>query len=376
MTDSPANDPLIVENRRRDHVRQRLYRMIDAAGARGVSDIHVHPGLGTWTLISGVLSKDPSPHSVISEHEVVDWIHLDPEHDNADPLGARGHTSIAFDTGTYRVRAAFRRGTSGTSVTFRLIPRNIPDADALGVPKVIQNLIRKPAGLILIEGPTGSGKTTLIASLIAKINREQDVHVYLVEDPIEFVHDPVGNSVFTQREVGVHASDYPSAVENALRSKPNVIVVGEMLNPATAKAALHAATTGHLVITTAHAGSVVEAIDSFIGQFPSDEQAQIRSRFSQSLLAICVQRLIPKIGGGLVPVREVMLNNMNFQEIISNGDIHMIHGQMESTEGAFSLEDNLTELVRDGKITPETAMDQTRKPDTMREAFRRLGMIQ
>jgi twitching motility protein PilT len=240
---------------------------------------------------------------------------------------------------------------------------------------VIQGLINKTAGLILIEGPTGSGKTTAIAALINKINRDKDQHVYLIEDPIEFVHKPVGNSMFTQREIGVHASDFSSGIENAMRSKPNVIVVGELLNPATAKAALHAATTGHLVITTAHAGSVTEAVDSFIRQFPAGEQPQIRSTLAQSLLAVMVQKLVPKIGGGLVPAREIMINSLNFADIIGDEKrSNMIHQSMESEAGCSTLEQSLLDLVIRGVVDYQVALDNARKPKSLQEAFDREGI--
>tara|TARA_R110002051_G_scaffold314950_5_gene392686 strand:- start:15250 stop:16371 length:1122 start_codon:yes stop_codon:yes gene_type:complete len=355
---------------------EHLYMIIDAAGARGVSDIHVVPQRGVWLLTQGVLKRDSSPPSIFRSEHIQGWLDTATAGDkNAEPLGDRGHTSVAFDTGKWRVRASFRKTTEGLTVTFRLIPADIPDADAIGVPRVIQELINRTAGLILIEGPTGSGKTTAIASLINRINQEKDQHVYLIEDPIEFVHSPIGDSMFTQREIGVHASDFASGIENALRSKPNVIVVGELLNPATAKAALHAATTGHLVITTAHAGSVTEAIDSFIRQFPAAEQPQIRSALAQSLLAIMVQKLVPKAGGGVVPAREILINDLNFADIISDeARSNMMHQSMESTAGCVTLEQSLFDLVTAGKVEYQTAMDNARKPKSLKDSLDRAGV--
>lgn len=355
---------------------QHLYMLINAAGQRGVSDIHVVPQKGVWLLSQGQLKKDSSAPSMFREEHVRGWLDTaNSGEKQAEPLGDRGHTSVAFDTGEWRVRASFRKTTEGLTVTFRLIPSNIPDADAIGVPSVIQGLIDKTAGLILIEGPTGSGKTTAIASIINKINQEKNQHVYLIEDPIEFVHTPVGDSMFTQREIGVHASDFTSGIENALRSKPNVIVVGELLNPATAKAALHAATTGHLVITTAHAGSVTEAIDSFIRQFPAGEQPQIRSTLAQSLLAIMVQKLVPKQGGGLVPVREILINNLNFADIIGDEKrSNMVHQSMDSEKGCVTLEQSLLDLVVAGTVSYQDALDNARKPVTLKDSLDRAGI--
>lgn len=360
-----------------DYYMNRMYAIINAAGARGVSDIHILPDDGIWTLTQGRLVKDSAEDAVIPQQEILEWMRQPGQFGAADDrlLVGTGHTSLAYDTGVFRVRASFRKTTGGISVTFRVIPRELPNADKVGVPQQIQELVRRNAGLILFEGPTGSGKTTAIAALIDKINREMDQHVYLIEDPIEFVHTPIGNSVFTQREIGVHASDFPSAVENAMRSKPNVIVIGELLNPATTKAALHAATTGHLVITTAHAGSVTEALDSFVGQFTADEQPQIRSRLSQSLLAVVVQKLVPSKTGKLAAAREVLINNRNFQELILNEEIKLIHQQMEATPGCFSLEDSLLELVRDGQVSAEVARDSARNPAALDEGLIRMGIV-
>jgi twitching motility protein PilT len=352
---------------------QHLYAILDMAGQQGVSDVHVHPDDGIWTLDRDGLNHYDDPSVMVSEREIRAWLAASESGDarKDDPFGEKGHASVAFDTGTWRIRGTFRRSVGGVSCTFRLIPATVPNADAIGVPQIVQDLVKKSAGLILVEGPTGSGKTTAIASLIDLINRTTAQHIYLVEHPIEFVHTRK-KSLFTQREIGVHASDYASAIEDALRSKPNVIVIGEMLNPATARAALHAATTGHLVITTAHAGSVMEAIDSFIGQFTADEQPQIRSRMSQSLLAIMVQKLVPSTQGGKVAVRELMINDPNFSEVIKTGQMHMIRSQMEGTKGNFSLEDSLALLVKDGLITRETAHAQASSIESLNEKLDRL----
>lgn len=352
-----------------------LFHIIDSAGAGGVSDIHVKPDEGVYFVKSGVPQKDPNEKAIVHQDTVLAWL-VEGVPGNRTPddiLGTRGHTSIAYDTGRFRVRASFRRDMTGVSVTFRIIPYTMPNADALGLPAVVQDLMQKKSGLILFEGPTGSGKTTCIAALGNKVNHEQDRHLYLIEDPTEFVHTPVGSSVITQREIGVHASDYTTAVENALRSKPDIIVVGELLDNQTKKAALHAATTGHLVMTTAHAGSVVEAIESFIGEFEAREQPQVRSRLSQSLLAVIVQQLVPTVRGGLTAVREIAIIDENVQSIIREGELFMLHSQLESNPHATSLDQSLAELVAAGSITRETAFQYTRKPDALTQNLRRFG---
>ncbi|KQO98904.1 type IV pilus twitching motility protein PilT [Leifsonia sp. Leaf264] len=356
---------------------EHLYWIIDQAGNQQVSDIHIHPNDGIWLLTADKLSHYEDPAVQIPEREILEWLkinHPDDEDGNEfDPFGERGHSSEAFDTGTWRVRGTFRKSVGGHSCTFRLIPADVPHVEKLDLPQQLQDVVKRSSGLLLVEGPTGSGKTTAIAALIDLINRTTAQHIYLIEQPIEFVHTPK-ESMFTQREIGIHAPDYATAIEDALRSKPNVILIGEMLNPATARAALHAATTGHLVITTAHAGSVVEALDGFIGQFTADEQPQIRSRLGQSLIGVMVQRLVPKIGGGKVPARELMFNDLNMQELISKGDLHMMRAQLESTRDSFSMEESLAQLVKDEKITVETAQANTKSAAILEDKLRGLGI--
>lgn len=361
--------------------REFLFKLLDDCGANSVSDLHVHPNKAMWRLTSGELVKFDSPEDIITEEEVIHWMeHSDGYEDlNVDDpeklLGEKGHTTVAFDTGTWRIRGSFRRSTVGISATFRLIPSKIPTIEDVYLPDVMVDMIKRKSGLILIEGPTGSGKTTSIAALIDYINRNTNLHIYSIEDPIEFHHNPMGATVFTMREIGQHASDYPSAVENALRSKPNIIFVGEMLNNETKKAALHAATTGHLVITTAHAGSVTEAIDSFIGGFNADEQPQIRGRLAQSLLGVMCQSLVKTKEGSLVAAREVMLSNLNFAEIIQEGSMNMLHAQMASSSQCFTLEDSLVGLVKDGVIEVKEALDSAKRPEVVSMELQRLGFM-
>jgi twitching motility protein PilT len=362
--------------------KEFLFSLLDNVGAGNSSDLHVHPGKGMWRLTSGQLKKYEDPQTdIITEDEILRWMeHADGYEDmNVDSpeklFGDKGHTTVAFDTGTWRVRGSFRKSTVGVSCTFRMIPSKIPTLEDVYLPEIMVEMIKRKSGLILIEGPTGSGKTTSIAALIDFINKNYNLHIYSVEDPIEFHHTPMGATVFTMREIGVHASDYASAVENALRSKPDVIFVGEMLSNATKKAALHAATTGHLVISTAHAGSVTEAIDSFIGEFSAEEQPQIRGRLSQSLLGVMCQSLIPTIEGKLVAAREVLMMNMNFKEIIKDGNMVMLHPQLSSAPGCFTLENSLQDLVERKIISIDEALVRAKNTEVLRQGLERAGLI-
>lgn len=348
----------------------RLNRLIDECGDTGVSDMHIHPGKAMRRLRSGRLFIPEGRDAFYSAEEIGSWL-TEATRGRPDPLAERGHVSVALATDRYRVRGTFRKSLQGITVTFRLIPGQVPEAKDIGVPLCIQELMHRDSGLIIVEGPTGSGKTTAIASLIRLVNTAYDKHIYMVEDPTEFVHEEDGATSIIQREIGTHALDYPTAIEDALRSKPNVIVIGELLNAATAKAALHAATTGHLVITTAHAGSVTEALDSFIGQFTADEQPQIRSRLAQSLLGIMVQKLVPTVEGRLTAAREVLLNNIDFAEIIRENQMQMIRSRIAGSRGSFTLEDSLASLVMAGGITEDTALSAAKNPDDLQETLTR-----
>ncbi|MGK3708591.1 type IV pilus twitching motility protein PilT [Arthrobacter sp. IK3] len=351
----------------------RLHRMIDECGDSAVSDMHIHPDKPMRRLRSGRLFIPDGTEVVFSQDEIMMWL-AEATEGRHDPLGTRGHASVALATDRYRVRGTFRKSLQGITVTFRIIPGTVPTADAIGLPQVIRDLIHRDSGLLIMEGPTGSGKTTAIASLIRMANEEYDKHIYMVEDPTEFVHEEIGATSIVQREIGTHVVDYPTAIEDALRSKPNIIVIGELLNAATAKAALHAATTGHLVITTAHAGSITEALDSFIGQFTADEQPQIRSRFSQSLLGIMVQKLVPTADGRLTAAREVLLNDLNFTEIIRDDKMQMIRARIAGSKGCFTLEDSLADLVSQNAITADTALGAAKNTDDLREIMARKGV--
>lgn len=347
----------------------RLRALIDSCGDMRVSDMHIHPGKPVRRLRSGKLVMDEGPEGIFSADDIAEWL-MDATEGQDSPLEPRGHASVAMATDRYRVRGTFRKSLAGVTVTFRLIPSVVPTADEVGVPQVIQDLMHKDSGLIIMEGPTGSGKTTAIAGLVKKVNKEYDKHIYMVEDPTEFVHEEIGASSIIQRQIGAHALDYPTAIEDALRSKPNIIVIGELLNAATAKAALHAATTGHLVITTAHAGSITEALESFIGQFTADEQPQVRSRLSQSLLAIMVQKLIPAVDGRLQAAREVLVNNLNFSELIRKDSAHLIRAQIDGDKvsgerRSFTMEHSLFKLVAEGKVRQDKALAAAKMPDDL-----------
>lgn len=352
---------------------QKLMDVIEHMAHHGISDVHIHPDAKARWVRNDALELLPEDHPLdkFTEVEILLWLSW-ATGDNPDPLEDRGHAKVAIEGDRARLRGAFRRSAQGYTVTFRLIPGSVPNANSVGVPKIIQDLTKRKSGLVLVEGPTGSGKTTLIASLLHKVNHESDRHIYTIEEPIEFLHQPAGNTSIVQREIGLHAASYPLAIEDALRSKPNVILIGEILNADTAKAALHAATTGHLVFATAHAGSVVEALNSYIGQFVANEQPQIRARLASSLLAVVVQRLIPTIPDPvtgltkLAAAREVMVSNRNFSEMIREIKTEMIDQQLGGNNaGSNTMESSVARLYAAGIISKESAYENCNSPEEL-----------
>lgn len=378
----PTQKPFSATAIKRGHgSKEFLFNLLNDCGNNDVSDLHVHPNIGMWRLTSGVLKKYDDADSIVTEEELVGWMEYADGYEDMGVdrpeklLGTKGHCTVAFDTGTWRIRGSFRKTTIGISATFRLIPSKIPTVEDVYLPDVMLKMVSRKSGLILVEGPTGSGKTTSIAALIDYINTYRDLHIYSIEDPIEFHHKAKSNTVFTMREIGVHASDYPSAVENALRSKPNVIFIGEMLNNETRRSVLHAATTGHLVITTAHAGSAKEAIEGFIGSFPSDEQPQIRQRLGESLIGVMCQALVPAVNGKLVAIREIMSMNLNFREQITTSKMMSFESSLESDPKSVTLEQNLLKYVKEGVVDPSIALEYAKRPNSLKEDLEREGLI-
>lgn len=359
---------------RTNRAPDRLNDLITLYAKGGVSDVHAHPGEDIRISLHKVLYADTENPAAGAE-EIESWIQAATGQSSHELFGSTGHACASLEADAARLRCTFRRGLSGISASFRLIPRDVPTMESLDLSQGVTNLIHRESGLIMIDGGTGHGKSWLAGALLRGIGETYDKHLYLVEDPIEFIHPNYGNSSVIQREVGLHVSNYAAAVEDALRSHPHVIMIGEMLDPETARAALRAATTGHLVITTAHAGSVTEAVEGFIGQFSAAEQPQMRTRFAQSLLAIINQRLVPAAGGGLVAAREVMINSLNFSSLIRNGKEDLIYAQLAGAgaNGCQTLEDDLARLVSEGKISRQTALTAAVNPAGLRDSLLRFG---
>ena len=253
------------------------------------------------------------------------------------------------------------------AAAFRLIPVEIPDLDALGVPEIIHHLALRPQGLLLITGPTGHGKSTTQASLIDIINSEKAVHIITIEDPIEFLHASK-KSVVDQREVGTDTLSFAEALRHVLRQDPDVILVGEMRDPETVSTALTAAETGHLVIATLHTNDAAQTIHRIIDTFPPSQQSQVRSQLSFCLLAVLSQRLLSRKGGGRrVLATELMLNNAAIANLIRDDRVEQLYGVMEtqSKAGMYTMDASLKKLYLEGLIERDEARRRMRNPQLL-----------
>ena len=268
-----------------------------------------------------------------------------------------------------RFRANYYYEKEHLAAAFRIIPQRPLTLDELKAPLVFKELIKKEKGLILVTGPTGSGKSTTLAAMINEINEIYHKHILTIEDPIEFVHQHK-KSLISQREVGRDTKSFLRALKSALREDPDAILIGEMRDKETIGAAITAAETGHLVFGTLHTNSAVQTINRIINVFPADEQDQIRTQLSMAINAIIAQVLLPKIGGGRIAAHEIMINNPAISNLIRENKIAQIYSQMQLNQGVTGMQTMnqvLAEYVRKGLITKEVAMAYTTKPEELRK---------
>ena len=260
-----------------------------------------------------------------------------------------------------RGNAFTQRGV--TAVALRMIPRAIPGPDELGLPQVVRDLSLQHQGLILFTGPTGSGKSTSLASLVNLINERRGCHIITIEDPIEYVHDHKRAAV-NQREVGTDTASFHQALRSVLREDPDVLLVGEMRDLESIRFALSVAETGHLVFATLHTNDTAQSLGRMIDVFPGDQQEQIRVQLASALSCVVYQRLVPKIGGGMVAAYEVLTATPAVRNLIKESKTHQLRNSLVTgaKDGMYTLEHSLTELVQNGIVTADEAMSRSLYP--------------
>jgi twitching motility protein PilT len=266
----------------------------------------------------------------------------------------------------FRVNAYFQRASIGA--VLRTIPQDIPRFDSLGLPEVLKDFVNKPRGFVLVTGPTGSGKSTTLASMIDLINEERHEHIMTVEDPIEFLHKHK-NCVVNQRELGSDAHSFSEALKSALRQDPDVILVGEMRDLETMSTAITAAETGHLVFATLHTQDTAQTIDRIVDSFPPAQQHQVRTQLSIALQGVVTQQLIPTSdGSSRVCCCEVMVPTPAVRNLIREGKTHQLYSALQTggSHGMQTMDAALADLVRRGKITPRVAESRSSTPDELK----------
>ena len=270
----------------------------------------------------------------------------------------------------FRANIFMQRGN--VAVVLRQIPYEIRSFEELGLPKVIADFARLPRGLVLVTGPTGSGKSTTLAAIVDKINRERPVHIITVEDPIEYLHRHQ-MAVVNQREVYSDTPSFASALKYALREDPDVVLIGEMRDLETMESALSIAETGHLAFATLHTNSCAETINRIVDAFPTNQQEQVRVALSFSLQAVVSQMLLPKVGGGRVLALEIMIATPAIRAIIRDDKIHQIYSMIQSGQkyGMKTMNQSLAELYQTGKITINDAMNYSPNTQELTEMLQR-----
>lgn len=336
----------------------RIEILLEEIVRKNASDLHLQVGLPPMMRLDGVLAPFPGYDPLNAEEvERLVFAILDDDQQKILIKDKEFDFSFAFgDLGRFRVNAFHERGNLAASL--RLIPNQIKTIAELGMPPVIQSFADFPRGLVLVTGPTGSGKSTTLAALIDKINNEKAQHVITIEDPIEFTHKSK-RSAIVQREVHYDTYSFSAALRSALRQDPDVVLIGEMRDLETISAAITIAETGHLVFATLHTNSASQSIDRMIDVFPPHQQPQIRSQLANIIQGICAQRLIPAIGGGRVVAAEVMVANPAIRNIIREGKSHQLDTiiQTGGDQGMQTMDRTLVKLVQSGVITYDDARE-------------------
>jgi len=352
-------------------IHQLLKFMVDNTA----SDLHITPGTPPQLRIDGSLRPLNVPTLTPPETKKIAYSlltdaqkHLFEEDKELDfSFGVKGLSR-------FRANVFQTRGSVGVAI--RTIPFEILTFESLKLPKVVEDLNKRPKGLILVTGPTGSGKSTTLAAMIDRINSTRHEHIITIEDPIEFLH-PHKSCVVNQREVGADTSTFKRALKSILRQDPDIVLIGEMRDLETIEAALSVAETGHLVFGTLHTNNCVQTINRILDVFPPYQQPQIRAQLSFVLEGVLSQTLIPKKGGGRCLALEIMVPNAAIRNLIREDKVHQIYSIMQVGQSKFGMQtmnQSLLELHLKGTIPVEEVLGRTNNPDEMRQMLTQAGV--
>lgn len=334
----------------------RIETLLEEVIRKKASDIHIQVGLPPMLRIDGALTP-VTGIKALSDADVEKLVFATLDQDQQQILLKDKEFDFSFsfgELGRFRVNAFHERGNLAAAM--RLIPNEILTIQSLGMPPIINTFAEFPRGLVLVTGPTGSGKSTTLAALVDKINTDRAHHIITIEDPIEFTHHSK-KSVVVQREIHYDTYSFSAALRSSLRQDPDVVLIGEMRDLETISAAITIAETGHLVFATLHTNSAAQSIDRMIDVFPPHQQPQIRAQLSNILMAICSQRLVPSIGGGRAVAAEILVATSAVRNIIREGKTHQLDAviQTGADQGMQSMDKTLVGLVQAGTVTYDEA---------------------
>jgi len=349
----PGTTPTVtsVGNEAQEEI-DRLLRMLVESGA---SDLHLRVGEPPIIRMDGVLIRQDGPPMEADRVQAMHESIMIPR--DVAMFRETGDADYAYEVeGLARFRCNAGRDRGGPLGVFRVIPADIPTCEELDISQEVRRLCYLTKGLVLVTGPTGSGKSTTLAALVNVVNEERTDHILTIEDPIEFVHTSK-NCLVTHRQVGLHTDSFKSGLRAALREDPDIVLIGELRDLETAAIAIETAETGHLVFGTLHTTTAASTIDRIIDQFPADRQAQIRVMLSESLRGVIAQTLCKKVGGGRVAAREILLTNTAISNLIRESKTYQIPSIIQTSRkaGMITLNDSLFDLVKRKVVEPKEA---------------------
>src|SRR3989338_8730438 len=341
-----------------------IRHILEQAVRQNASDVHLSAGRPVTFRVNGkLIALDTTPLTPKDTEELIKSIASEQQRAQIDRVGGVDFGLKLGEGQRFRASCLKQKGTYG--IVIRLLPKKFFTFEEIGLPDKVVALLHRPRGLILVTGPTGSGKTTTLASMVNHINETRtDAHIITIEDPIEYYHDHK-KAIVTQREVGIDVSSFSEAVIKGLRQDPDVILIGEMRDLTTMEAAITAAETGHLVLATLHTTGAVRTVDRIIDVFPSHQQAQIRVQLASSIIAVISQVLIPRMDKpGRIGAFEFMISTPAISNLIREGKTHQITSELQtgSKHGSRTLDSHLIELYSKGIISYEDALAKAYDP--------------
>lgn len=344
-----------------------MNELLQLAVAEGASDLHINVGLPPVLRIDG--SMQPIEASALQPEDTERLMKSITSPENQQKLREHGGADFGFSFGdAARFRVSILKAKGHVGVVLRQIPNDLLTLEQIGLPPQIKELLFKPRGLVLVTGPTGSGKTTTLASMLNVINQERDCHVITIEDPVEYYHQHK-QSIITQREVGADVPTFSEALKRALRQDPDVILVGEMRDLETMEAAITAAETGHLVFATLHTTGAARTVDRIVDAFPTIQQAQIRTQLASGIVAVISQVLLPRAdeNGGRVAAFEIMITTSSIEALIRDNKTYRITSDIQTGAkfGMITLDTHLMALYEAGQISYEDLITKAQEPEAI-----------